>query len=414
MEKLQLTNLVFEDYEQRFAKARVDQKFRELWKEKDREEVLKHVKDILRYDESLIPEIKVIDEQTKMVGDIKVTHFTFESWKNVYGKYTLFSPNLEGKRPLVVICSGHEPLGCLAEANQRLAYRLVKMGCHVVINQNMGQGGREPLGHKRVVGPFYCGLTFQGLIVAETIAVIRHACKFDFIDTERVGTTGNSGGGTLTMFLSALAPEVQAVATTGYPSEFDHLFQKERFHCACNLLSGVMGKIDMWEVLALHAPNPLMMEQGMNDHLIPFDCFARAARKVQTTYKMMGKGENFSYKTTPTGHPWLDSDMVIIGQFFAKYFGLEEVEVASDEGMMVPISDGEILFPKNAINVNQLAEQLTGIKLPASVKELKDIYKPKYKGKLINKDDVITDIGRGDLMTVWAQYEITLDGEVVR
>ncbi len=408
MEKLQKTNLIFEEYEQRFAKARVDQKFRELWTDADREEVLKHLKDILCYDESLVPEIKIIDETHKQVGDIKVTHYTFESWKNVYGKFTLFSPNLEGKRPLIVICSGHEPLGCLAEANQKLAYHLANMGCHVVINQNLGQGSRAFLGHKEVLKPFYCGLTFQALIVAETIAVIRHAIKFDFVDTEKVGATGNSGGGTLTMLLSALAPEVKAVATTGYPSEFDHLFQKERFHCACNLFKGVMGKIDMWEVMALHAPNPLMMEQGLNDHLIPLDCFYRAARKVQTTYKMMGKGENFSYKTTPSGHSWVESDRVVIGQFFAKYFGLEEKDISETSNLMFPIEDGEILFPNNAITVDQLAEQLTGIKVSASVKELHHIYKPTYQGKYISRDEVVDNIGRGDLMRVWAQYEMVL------
>ena len=411
MDKLRKTNLVFEDYEQRFAKARAEHKFRNLWTDTDREEVLKHVKDILCYDESLIPEIKIVDETSKMRGNIKVTHYTFESWENIYGKFTLFSPNVEGKRPLVFVCSGHDTVGCLSESNQKMAFHLANMGCYVVINQNLGQGGRAFLGHKDVLKPFYCGLTFQALIIAETIAVIRHAIKYDFVDIEKVGATGNSGGGTLTMFLSALAKEVKAVASTGYPSEFDHLFQKERFHCACNLLKGPMGKIDMWEILALHAPNPLMIEQGQNDGLIPYDCFTRAGRKVQTTYKMMGAGDKFSYASTITTHGWQDSDRTVIGKFFAKHFGFEEKDISEVEGVLVPVEDGEISFPNNAITVDQLAEQLTGIKVPATIKGLHDIYKPKYQGKIISRGEVVGNVGRGDLMRVWAQYEMSLDGE---
>ncbi len=412
MDKLRKTNLVFEDYEQRFAKARVEHKFREMWTDKDREDALSQVKSILNFDEKLIPQIKVIDEASKTYGNVKVTHFTFESWKNFYGKFTLFSPNLEGKRPLIFICSGHDTDGCLGESNQRLAFHLANMGCYVVINQNIGQGGRKALGHNDVLAPFYCGLTLQGLIVAETIAVIRYAIKFDFVDTERVGATGNSGGGTLTLFLSALAKEVKAVASTGYPSEFSYILQKERSHCACNILRGFAGKVDMWEVLSLHAPNPLMIEQGAYDHLIAFDCFMRNARKVKTVYNMMGKGENFSYKYTSTGHGWEDSDRTVIGNFFAKYFNFEEKSIKEvDNYTLIPLSDSEIMFPKNFINADQLAEQLTGIKVPYNVKSLYDVFKPKYQGKIISRDEVVDNLGRGDLMKIWSQFEVSLDGE---
>jgi hypothetical protein len=36
---------------------------------------------------------------------------------------------------------------------------------------------------------------------------------------------------------------------------------------------------------------------------------------------------------------------------------------------------------------------------------LSDIYKPTYQGKILNKDDIIEDIGRGDVMRVLAQME---------
>lgn len=407
MNKFVTTNLIFEEYEKRFAKARLEHPFREMWTEKDRQDALNQVKAILRFNESLIPEIKILDEKGSFYDNIKVTHYTFESWKNFYGKFTLFSPNKEGKCPLILVCAGHNEEGCLAASIQNLAFHLANMGCYVLINQNIGQGSRAFLGHNRVNGPFYCGLTLQGLIVAETIAVLQFAKKFDFVDQTRIGATGNSGGGTLTLFLSALAKDIKAVASTGYPSAFSYILQKERRHCSCNILHHYEGKIDMWEVLSLHAPNPLMIEQGINDHLIPLDHFYRAGRKVKTVYTMMNAADNFTYKTTETGHGWQDSDRIVIGDFFAQHFELENKDIQESKQYLIPLEEGEINFPSNAITTDELATQLTGIKVPENI-QLEDIFVPTYQGKPIAKEDIVEDLGRGSIMRVWAQYEASL------
>jgi len=64
-------------------------------------------------------------------------------------------------------------------------------------------------------------------------------------------------------------------------------------------------------------------------------------------------------------------------------------------------------MPENAADTNRMAEILTGRKLPAEYK-LSDIFPPKYQGKIINKDDLIDNIGRGDVYEILAQMESTL------
>ena len=85
------------------------------------------------------------------------------------------------------------------------------------------------------------------------------------IDASRIGSCGNSGGGTLNLFLAAMAPELACIAATGYPCGFHYILEKERRHCVCNLLPGVLNGPEMWEVLSLAAPKPLLIEQGLYD-----------------------------------------------------------------------------------------------------------------------------------------------------
>ena len=58
-EKLEATMAVFEDYECRYARARLNHPRRAPWKEPNREEIQKALCDVLRLDEKLIPEIRI-------------------------------------------------------------------------------------------------------------------------------------------------------------------------------------------------------------------------------------------------------------------------------------------------------------------------------------------------------------------
>ena len=62
------------------------------------------------------------------------------------------------------------------------------------------------------------------MIVMETVAIIRHMQKDPRFDPARLGACGNSGGGTLTLFLAAMAArELSVIASSGYPSEINYV-----------------------------------------------------------------------------------------------------------------------------------------------------------------------------------------------
>ena len=252
------TMLVYDEYEKRFAEARLNKPFHVPTTEEDRCKTVAGVKQMLAYDEALVPAIGNMEEIARDVRDgYDVIQLRYTTWENFYGAATLYMPHGEKKVPLVFVFCGHGDRGRLTRGYVSMANRLVKMGMAVMVPDNIGQGDRTAQGHNAVIAPFYCGLTLQGMILMESVALIRHMISHPRVDKTRVGACGNLGGGTLCLFLAALAPELSALCPSGYPSEFSYILAKERRHCACNLLPGCANGPEMWEILSVFAPKPL-------------------------------------------------------------------------------------------------------------------------------------------------------------
>lgn len=409
-QRLQNTMDIFEEYENRFGKAKLSHPHRRPWEEKDREEIRKQVYKCLKFSESLIPEIKILQEETGEIDGIKVKHMLFESWENFHGISSLFVPeNSENEpRPLIILCPGHGALGRLTPSYQRLARHFAKQGAYSLLLENIGQGCRQKQGHWDAVEIFSCNLTLQGLIIAESRAWINYFKDKPYIDKSRIGACGNSGGGTITQFLAATEPSLSAVASCGYPNDYAYIFQKERPHCCCNLLPGIMGNLEMWETYSLFAPKPLLLECGEYDNLLPVDYFHTTARKTANVYSQMGKGENFRAEITDEKHPWAEGDLIVISDFFAKHFKLSQTELSDIEPQIMH-SDISMTIPENSLTAAELAQKISGITVPENA-QLWDACMPVYNGKPIDKATIVPDLGRGDLMRVFTQYEMTLKG----
>lgn len=409
-EKLMRTMQVYDFYERRFAQARASQPLRRPWLPEDREAILATAKDVLGLRESLIPTIRVLSGSLERFEGYTVEHLLFESWPRFYGSASLYRPDGGGKRPLVLVCPGHGEEGRLTDCYQRMAQRLVLQGAYVLVSDNIGQGERAPFGHAHCVAPFYCGLSLQGLIVMETLAWVRCLAALPFVDETRIGACGNSGGGTLCTFLAALCPEISVLSASGYPSEFSYILQKERFHCACNLLPHYAGRLEMWELLSLFAPRPLLLEQGELDSLIPYDLFRRNGRKVQAVYEQLDAGDRVRVMTTPTTHSWTSRDRFEIASFLASHLGLAPAFPEDDDEILPPLCDPavpRVSFPKDALTTDQLAQTLSGIRMPEGTR-LEEMFPPRFEGGLLDPSSICETLGSDEVMRVLAQFECSL------
>ena len=409
---------IFDEYEKRFAAARANKAITHPWEISDKEQIIDSAKKKIRYDDTLVPTIREMTEITKSEHDgYSAIQYRYESWQEVYGSATLYLPHSKEKLPLVFVCCGHGKSGRLTESYMAMGHRLASIGLAALVIDNIGQGDRNrdseggnTPDHWNAVAPFYCGLTLQGLIVMETIALIRFMKQDKRFDTERFAACGNSGGGTLTMFLSALCPELSVIASSGYPSEIPYILQKEREHCACNLFVGQASGAEMWELYSIFAPKPLLLEGGINDNLIPMDLAHRNARKVMNTYVQMDAKNNFLFNLTDTKHSWELEDINLISRFLSERLLSVTPADAYTLWTINDISPFKIPMPENNLTTTALCEKLTGIKAPTDLK-LEDIFVPTSNGKPIVPDTICPDVGRGDIMRVFAQFECALKNQ---
>jgi len=409
------TTEILDAYERRFALARAQKIATRPWEEAGREKVLASVRRMLRYDEALIPTVHNMQEISRQSHDgYTAIQLRYETWEKVYGTSTLYLPHSEEKLPLVFVCCGHGAQGRLSESYLAMGHRLAQAGMAALVMDNIGQGDRNPtpgyangIDHWFATEPFRCGLTLQGLIVMETIAMIRHMQKDPRFDPQRFAACGNSGGGTLTMFLAALAPELCAIASCGYPSEITYLLQKERRHCACNLLIGQAFEAEMWEIYSLFAPKPLLLSGGVWDDLIPMDLAHRNARKVKNAYAQLDALENIHFTLTKTKHPWAVEDLNVVCRFLAQtllHTTPEDITQMLKEPNLEAL---HIPIPSDGLSTAELSRKLTGMEAAAPV-ELQDIFPPTFQGTPIDPEAIQTDVGRGDVMRIFAQFECTL------
>ncbi len=405
--KLSRTMNVLEEYENRFLEARLARPPYAPLDAAAREEVISRVKAMLGFRDEWVPTVHHVEVVLRTPAEnYDVLQLRYETWDNFYGAATYYQPHGAGKHPIAFGLCGHSKEGRRCNAYATMARRLADLGFATIVLDNIGQGDRAVQEHWRALAPFGCGLTLQGMIVMETIGVIRYMLTRPEIDATRAVACGNSGGGTLTTLLAALAPELSAIATTGYPSEFHYIFCKERNHCACNILPTALRGPDMWQILSAFAPKPLLMEQGVHDEYIPVDYFHRCARRVAHTYETLGARANFYAKTVDAKHPWAEPDIRVITEFLANAAGLpfvpSDVTVAYADH-----PDWEVPMPEGSLTTAELARRLSGKDAPDTVK-LSDVFPPQFGGKLLSRDDIVSDFGRGDLYETLAQMESAL------
>lgn len=372
------TYLAFDQYEKKFSTLMANMPDRRPWMAKEKEEIISIAKDCLGIKQEWIPQIKTETVKIKQQPKFNIHFLKFTSWENTIGTAHLYIPDdIKDKRPFVILCCGHEQHGKLSPCYQMMARRLARQGAVVLVPDNIGQGEREPMGHADAVVPFACGLSVQGLIVMETMAWIQWANQQQFIDQSKISAIGNSGGGLLTLFLGALCPDISVIVSSGYPSTFEFIARKEKKHCHCNILPGIVGKLEMWQLYGCIAPKPLFILQGIEDNFFPEDVFYHTARKTATVYEKLGQLNQLRYGTFKGGHMWNEERRIEILRFLCEKLDML-IEQQESEDMDECLSSNETClpkWPKEALTIDQLAMNISHQVIPQDIC-LWDVFKP--------------------------------------
>ncbi len=171
--------------------------------------------------------------------------------------------------------------------------------------------------HQVTMNSFLMGMTPQGLRCWDAMRVIDFLETREEIDAKRIGIAGLSGGGTLTTYLPVLDERVNLVMIAGAFSSYQTSIYAMP-HCICNCLPGIMQYGDMAEVVALHAPRPVLIINGIKDPIFPIDEARTGYEKLKRVYKLLDAKDNIEADFFDGPHAWSNNKTI---PFLKKHFG---------------------------------------------------------------------------------------------
>lgn len=108
-----------------------------------------------------------------------------------------------------------------------------------------------------------------------------------------IGCTGLSGGGTTTLWLSALDERITVSVPACYFCSFKHSILGVR-HCECNYVPHMLEYAEMGDLAALIAPRPLRLIAGEHDPIFPIEGGRQQFETVRRAYDLLGAEDRCS------------------------------------------------------------------------------------------------------------------------
>ena len=137
------------------------------------------------------------------------------------------------------------------------------------------------------------------------------------LDAKRVGCMGISGGGTCTVFSSALEPRIRAALVSGYLNTFQASIMSIS-HCIDNYVPGILDWAEQYDVAGLIAPRPLFVESGERDEIFPIAASRASFARVRKVYEVFDAGALTEQETFDGPHSFWGKRGL---PFLAKHLG---------------------------------------------------------------------------------------------
>ncbi len=234
--------------------------------------------------------------------------------------YLLTPADAKGPLPVVICVPGHgmgadDIVGIDQNGNDRpgkpgyqhdFALQVVEHGLAAIAIEPMAFGCRRDAKTKsKGPGASACqpaagaalllGETMIGWRVYDVMRTIDWIGTRKELDATRIGCMGISGGGTCTLFSSALDSRIKAAFVSGYLNTFrDSILSLS--HCIDNYIPGILNWAEMYDIAGLIAPRPLFAESGTRDNIFPIAASKESFARVRKIYDVFGAADQIQHE----------------------------------------------------------------------------------------------------------------------
>ncbi|SDW16709.1 Acetyl xylan esterase (AXE1) [Paenibacillus sp. CF384] len=167
-------------------------------------------------------------------------------------------------------------------------------------------------------------------MMCDNIAALTYLLSRPEVDAERIGVTGNSGGGTMSAYMGAYDDRIKAVAPCCYITELRSLLYRIMAQDAEQCLPGIMARgLDHSDLVTAAAPKPYLIGAAMFD-FFPIDGVRDAFIESKKLYRLLEAEEQLELHVTMKGHGfWHDMREQVL-RFFCRVF---EVDFVTEKGI---------------------------------------------------------------------------------
>lgn len=152
------------------------------------------------------------------------------------------------------------------------------------------------------------GRTLVGERVWDVQRLIDWASTLDYVDQDAIVITGNSGGGTISLFAAAVDQRIRVCIPSSYFCTFEDSIGSI-YHCECNYVPALLAHAEMFDVAGLVAPRPFLAVTGTEDPIFPVDAVRRSFARLREIYGIFGAEDRCKLSVNEGGHRYYKQDV---------------------------------------------------------------------------------------------------------
>ncbi|MFC2125747.1 alpha/beta hydrolase family protein [Bacteroidota bacterium] len=316
----------------------------------------------------------------------------FESRPGFFVTGILFIPgNLKGKAPAILYCAGHSSTrqAFRSPVYQRVCINFAKKGFIVFAYDPVDQGERhqyfdESLGGNFLGRPtikhsysgnqcFITGSSQAHYVIWDGIRAIDYLISRKEVDSDRIGVTGQSGGGTQSAYIGAFDDRVAVAAPNCWITSRRRLWESIGPQDAeQNLYREIISGLDLADLLEIRAPKPTLVMTTTRD-FFSIQGAREVEQEAKRAFAAFEKEENFQWVEDDFPHTVTEKNAASRISFFQKHLDLPgdsiyyEVEILSPKELRVsetgnlltsPGLNGETTFKLNKKRTEELYKKI--------------------------------------------------------
>ena len=312
----------------------------------------------------------------RLEGDgYRVEKVLFESRPRHHVTANLYLPLAKPPYPAVLVPCGHSHNGKAAGGYQRISILLARNGMAALCYDPIGQGERYqmldyqqdhthfttapryPVPHPRVqylctiehttmgLGSILLGANVAQYRIWDGMRAIDYLQSRDDVIAEKIGCTGNSGGGTLTAYLMALDDRIVAAASVCYLTTFRRLIDTRGAQDAeQNIFGQILFGMDEPDYVMMRAPRATLICAATRDRTFDIEGTWDLFRQAKRFYTRLGYPERVGLIEADAPHGFTIQQREAAARWMARWLlGVDRV-IREVDPLPDPLTDEKMRF----------------------------------------------------------------------